>query len=77
MKRWLKLLIVGVSAVAAGVVAYIVALALGASHTVCTGSASAGYCDTHAGVWALIALLIGLMIGASASAWSLWTRKPS
>ena len=78
VKPRLRVLIVGISAATVGVVAYIIALALGATHTACSGNAGgAGYCDVHAGHWVVVALLVGAVIGGSASAWSLWKRTPS
>ena len=58
-----------------GAVGYLIALRLGATHTVCSGTLSAGYCDTHAGTWAVAALAIGVVIGGAASVWGLRLRK--
>jgi hypothetical protein len=48
----------------AGFVAYYVAIALGATHTRCTGNATSGFCDTTPDVWAFLAAIVFAIIGA-------------
>lgn len=75
MRARLQITLVALSAVVMGAVGYLIALTLGATHTVCRGTVSAGYCDTHAGVWAVVALAFGVVIGGAVSAWGLRLRK--
>jgi hypothetical protein len=74
VKRWSQAGIVAISAVVVGVAAYLVALAMGASHTVCGGTTGAVYCDTRATRVAVVALVAGALWGAAVAAWVLHRR---
>jgi hypothetical protein len=49
-------------------VAYLVACGWGATHTICTTSGGAGYCDTHASSGAFVALAAGAFCGGAVAA---------
>jgi Na+/glutamate symporter len=63
VKRWLQVLIIGSAALVTAVVGYILGIVAGPNQTVCHGTPTDGYCDTHAGHWAIVGLLVGLVIG--------------
>jgi hypothetical protein len=63
MDRWLQALIIGAATIATGVSGYLLTLAVAPNQTVCHGSPTDGYCDTHAWHWAIAGLLAGLIIG--------------
>lgn len=56
-------------------VCYLVALALGATQTICSSSASARYCDTHPRPSAIAALLLGVLCGGAIATWTLRRLK--
>jgi hypothetical protein len=63
--RWLPaILIIGIAGIVTAVIGYILVLAVEPNTTVCYGTPTDGYCDTHAGHWAIVGLIGGLIIGA-------------
>ncbi len=56
------------------VLGYIIVLAVEPNSTVCHGTPTAGYCDTHASQWAVLGLIAGLIFGV-AVAFALIRRK--
>jgi uncharacterized membrane-anchored protein YhcB (DUF1043 family) len=66
MRRRLQDLIIWTIPFLAAIVGYILGVAVTPNHMVCHGaSAGAYYCDTHAGHWAIVGLLAGLVIGGA------------
>lgn len=67
MRRWLQDLAIGAIPFIAGIVGYLLALAVEPNQTVCHGAPIDGayYCDTHAGNWEIVGLVFGLVIGAA------------
>jgi hypothetical protein len=65
VNRWAQAGTVLISAVVVGVVAYLAAVASGATHTICSASTGASYCDTHASASAVIALVAGAFGGGA------------
>ena len=64
MRRLPSILLVGATAIVTAVVGYLLVLAVAPNPTVCTGTPTDGYCDTHASHWTLVGLLAGLVMGA-------------
>jgi hypothetical protein len=75
--RRLRITVVSLSAVMAGGIAYVIAVASGATHTACSRTSSAGYCDTRAGGWALFALVLGAVVGGVVAALTLFRSEKS
>lgn len=76
MRRVNTVLIIGTAAILMAVVGYVLVLAVEPNSTVCHGTATIGYCDTHAGHWAIVGLIAGLIIGgAVASALVLRSKR--
>ena len=64
MRRIPALLVIGAAGIAMAVVGYLGVLAVEPNSTVCHGTPTDGYCDTHASHWAVAGLLAGWVIGA-------------
>jgi hypothetical protein len=64
MQRFSAILLVTAMAIGTALVGYLLALAIAPNPTVCIGTPTDGYCETHASHWTLVGLLVGLVIGA-------------
>ena len=74
MRRLPKLLIVGAAAVVTAIVGFALLRTIVPSSTVCSGTPTSGYCDTHVSQWAIVGLVAGFAIGG-AVAWALLVRS--
>jgi len=65
MRRLPKLLIVGAAAVVTAIVGFALLRTIVPSSTVCSGTPTSGYCDTHVSQWAIAGLVAGFAIGGA------------
>ena len=77
MRRWFQDLIIWTTPFVTAVVGYILGVDVTANRTVCHGAPTgAYYCDTHAGHWAIVGLLGGLVIGGAIALILMRRRNP-